>query len=304
MPILDNAPGGTIFVNNNPLDNVIDITKLVYTGSADIANYSQYSFTPTILTHDIKTFDPFANGGQGYMDFNFQLENLNYVSEDDASNFTYSNTVGYPNNHYDITSFDALFTWDTNTEHVTGSKIGQNVEGRFVPLWSDIKNVIKNFMVEEAEPDYLFLQNDRIGVEGTGTAIHVQDGFHAKAGSKWHAHIGEVYCTKSAGFGNGSGNNGGGNSTSSDHEINSTEMDVNSRLVLIPNPTENEVSFMIDNNLGNETFSYYISNLSGELVMEGNSMENQRIPLRLSSGVYIVRLKTETTWYTEKLIIQ
>lgn len=352
MPVLDNAPGGTVFINGNPLDAVIDVSKfemLTFAGEAYVPHfdYAQFSFTPTVYTHDIKTFDPFANGGVGYMDFNFQTKKLNFRHESDVQPNLYSNSIGYPHlgyplDHYTVTSFDALLTADFNNEHVTASKVGQNAEGRFVPLWTDLKNTIKNFMVEEAEPAFIFLQNDHIGAEGNGfnlyrvdykaddaiymgnhvtqktdfkditfenhavvstmagEAIHIKDGFHAKPGTEWHAFIDVEFCTKSLGTDNttvfGSGTTA--------YDETTAWAETSPKLLIVPNPTNGEIQFLIPNALDHEAFSYYLSDLRGNKVWEGTGSQGERIPLALKAGLYIVSLKTNTTWYTEKLIIQ
>lgn len=77
-----------------------------------------------------------------------------------ASNYFGYPHLGYPGNHYDYTVFDALFCWDENTEHLTGNRKDPN---SYIGMDSPIKPIVKNFLVEEAEPDFIFLQNMRIG---------------------------------------------------------------------------------------------------------------------------------------------
>ncbi len=53
-----------------------------------------------------------------------------------------------------------------------------------------------------------------------------------------------------------------------------------------------------------EHFNFYIYNFNGILVHQGRAIEKNEINLNLIKGIYIVKIKTQGTWYTEKLIIQ
>lgn len=164
--VLDNAPGGIIFIGQNPIIEINNQLQSELTGSPDIEQNYLFSFTPTVLTHDVKDLSSSLNNG--YPDYNFKEHKLLYQSEvaantnnpNNASNFFGYPHLGYPGNHYDYTVFDALFCWDENTEHLVGNRKDPNA---YAGLDSPIKGVVKNFVVEEAEPDYIFLQNLRIG---------------------------------------------------------------------------------------------------------------------------------------------
>lgn len=165
--VLDNAPGGIIPIEDNPLRNVNDELQSELTGAPDIIQDYLFSFTPTVLTHDVKDLNSSLNNG--YPDYNFKRHFLMFNNENSVS---YSNPIpnssnyfgyphlGYPGNHYDYNVFDALFCWDENTEHLTGNRKDPNA---YAGMDSPIKAIQKNFVVEEAEPDFVFLQNLRIG---------------------------------------------------------------------------------------------------------------------------------------------
>nr|WP_294861675.1 T9SS type A sorting domain-containing protein [uncultured Fluviicola sp.] len=164
--VLDNAPGGIIFIDQNPIVKINNELQSELTGAPDIIKDLLFSFTPTVLTHDVKDLSSSLNNG--YPDYNFKEHELLYQSETDANTNNPNNAsnyygyphLGYPGNHYDYTVFDALFCWDENTEHLVGNRKDPN---EYAGMDSPIKAVVKNFLVEEAEPDFIFLQNMRIG---------------------------------------------------------------------------------------------------------------------------------------------
>jgi hypothetical protein len=163
--VLDNAPGGIIFIEQNPIIEINNQFSKQLALSPDIKKELLFSFTPTVLTHDVKDLNAYLNNG--YPDYNFKARKLMYDSEYNAlpninlpSNYYGYPHLGYPGNHYDYTVFDALFCWDENTEHLTGNRKDPN---DYIGMDSPVKPIIKNFLVEEAEPDFIFLQNLRIG---------------------------------------------------------------------------------------------------------------------------------------------
>ena len=164
--VLDNAPGGIIFIEDNPIRNIIDELQSELTGAPDITEDYLFSFTPTVLTHDVKDLNSSLNNG--YPDYNFKNRKLMYDNEVsanlgnpiNASNYYGYPHLGYPGNHYDYTVFDALFCWNENTEHLTGNRKDPNA---YAGIDSPIKAIQKNFVMEESEPDHVFLQNLRIG---------------------------------------------------------------------------------------------------------------------------------------------
>jgi hypothetical protein len=165
--VLDNAPGGIIFIEQNPIIEINEQYDIQLPLGPDVKEELLYSFTPIVLTHDVKDLNSSLNNG--YPDYNFKKHFLMFDEESDVDYFspelTSSNNygyphLGYPGNHYDYTVFDALFCWNENTEHLTGNRKDPN---DYVGTYAPIKPIVKNFVVEETEPDFIFLQNLRIG---------------------------------------------------------------------------------------------------------------------------------------------
>ncbi len=349
--ILDNAPGGIIFIESNPLVAVNDLMNFetLSFGGPQIDNNHLYSFTPTIFTHDIRNYDPFADDN-GYLNYNFKDAGLNYDNLFDAqinNPLNSSNTIGYPHlshpsNHYWITPFDALFTWDENTVHVTS---GRKSQSYYEEEWSPARGFIKNFIIDEGEHWNIFLQDDAVGMEHTiysggyhadyiaqnniligenvtdkkefkpytiepnatvltmaASEIIVKDGFHVKPQGNWHAKIGEVACTKSL--------HQSVNNTSTDEENieefgESTNQKI--RLLVIPNPVKDKCRFLVEDGQRIETnqlFEFELFDLSGNLVKRGSTKNGQELQFSLNPGVYIVKLKYYEKWLTTKYIVQ
>lgn len=349
--ILDNAPGGIIFIESNPLVAANKVMNFQLHGQPLIENMSLFSFTPTVLTHDIKNFDAFADGKQGYMDYNFKEKDLNYDHENavgnpaDASNTIGYPHLGYPSNHYDITPFDALFTWDQNTVHVTSGvrSDAYDSDDYYYEVDSPARNIIKNIVVEEGEHWNIHLQNKRIGYYSNGEIYQVdynaeneiywgervtqktdflpvsiepnavvrayacnghviKDGFEIKAGADVHI---KPECNTCQPLGGRTENPTIDESNQAINESTvNTERIATPRMVLYPNPTAHELTIVLENEVAKENFDFFVYNFSGTLAHSGSNVEGNKIDLNLSSGMYLVKVKTEERWYTEKLIIK
>lgn len=170
--VLDNAPGGIMVIENNFLQAANDVSgfqlPICGYGFPDVVKDHLFSFTSPVFTHDIRNYNSFAEGHFGYMNYNFKERFLNFDNEVDAATqnpLFASNTIGYPHlsyppDHYEITPFDALYTWDENTVHITcGRKSQSYYEEEPSPMQPDVKN----FFAEESEYWNIFNQNKRIG---------------------------------------------------------------------------------------------------------------------------------------------
>lgn len=196
--ILDNSPGGTSSISEPHDDNdantmyqvinMLETTTTAVFGTADYTDYKAlYSFTPTVLTHDIRNFDPFANNGQGRMHYDMKAEGLMYQSlssfntqiPQNASSF-----YGYPHfkdqvtlNHYTTyTPFDAVFSWDRdNNVHLSNHEVIFD-EDRNNPWWGSAKGgwvvnendnslrvQVRDFLVGESDYFNAYIQNRRYG---------------------------------------------------------------------------------------------------------------------------------------------
>ena len=187
--ILDNAPGGTTFLakqgstdgDPNTMYNVLNLMESGITGSPDQEPaYNQlYSFTPTILTHDIRNFQPFTPfSNQGRLDYDMKAQGLMYddinnaITEDPelaSSYFGYPH-LAHPHDHYTTyTPFDAVFAWDNaNTVHIgSGEAVwnpsGNDNKGRWEEVDSPIGPIIKDFIMEETDYFDAYIQNRRYG---------------------------------------------------------------------------------------------------------------------------------------------
>jgi hypothetical protein len=164
--VLDNAPGGVILIEANPIKDINDKLDAELTSAPNVRADYLFSFTPTVLTHDVKDLNSSLNNG--YPDYNFKVRKLMYDNEyfasldipANASNYYGYPHLGYPGSHYDYTVFDALFCWDQNTEHLSGNLKDPNANAG---MESSMKGVLKNFVVEEAESYNIFLQNLKVG---------------------------------------------------------------------------------------------------------------------------------------------
>lgn len=193
--ILDNAPGGTSSVAKpedekdvNTMFHIINLLQKTTTpvfGSADIARFETlYSFTPTVLTHDIRHFDPFENNGMGRMHFDMKNEGMMYQHENQVGNPILSSSLfGYPHlgNHWDIfalndaglqyTPFDAVFSWDNvNTVHLTNRELifdedRNDAKGGWIENVDDkfLRTEIRDFLVDESDYFNAYVQNRNYG---------------------------------------------------------------------------------------------------------------------------------------------
>ena len=77
-----------------------------------------------------------------------------------------------------------------------------------------------------------------------------------------------------------------------------------SKIILYPNPTKNEIHLDIDETIRNEIKKISIYNLLGELVFSADKYL-QTIPLsNISSGMYLVKISTSEFEISKKLIVE
>jgi hypothetical protein len=171
--ILDNAPGGTMFIEANPLPQVIDQMNKEIIGSATIFEPSTlFAFTPTLLTHDIRNFNPAFSGGR--MEYDMREQGFMYNNEIDVGeSVSASLFFGYPhlskpNSHYwELTPFDAVFSASINTEHLLSNEAeyhsNADILERWKPKASPMGGIIKNFIMDESDYYHAFIQNKQYG---------------------------------------------------------------------------------------------------------------------------------------------
>lgn len=345
--VLDNAPGGIIPPESNPLVSANDIMDFQLPGAPAIDENPLFAFTPTVLTHDILNYNSFAEGHAGYLNFDFKLNELNFENELDAiigpsqsSNDIGYPHLGYPNTHYSVTPFDALYTWNENTVHISN---GRKSQSYYAQEPSPMQGQVKNWLLEESEFWNLYLQNKQIGasylsypyrvdyiadnemwwgehvtqktdfkeltVESNaiveaqaGEAHYLMPGTWMKYGSEAHIFIAPDICFPTG------GKSSDRQPALSNIREGSAQIDNPSlqsdEMHLIPNPTHHSFSIGFPENSKNKVFDFYIYDLSGNLLLQGTSDVEHTIALNLAKGMYVVRVKSLEKWYVEKLIIE
>jgi hypothetical protein len=247
-------------------------------------------------------------------------------------------------NHFSITPFEAVyaddFNWDhivmgnTLDDHLNGDQsyfdnlrdfLNDEVEGFIVPLQNKVigenhvqnasyeyrawyksrdQVIIGNKVTPKTDPgDYIIEQTGNITVYG-GQSVLIKPGFHAKAGSTFHAFIQEA----SNCYGD-FGKSDAPAPSNSDNNENRTETFIEKstsnevlQIKLIPNP--NSGVFIFDVNQANPNGSLYVYGLDGKLYYEQAVVQTQtRLDLPLKNGLYLVVYKTAREMQTIKLII-
>lgn len=192
--VLDNAPGGTVFLpkKQNPLFSVVDMLDKAILGNPEIIKpNTQFSFTPTVLTHDIRNFD--ASQHNFRMEYSMTQNRLMFQSlaeyeiyldnpdeYDDFSDYWGYPHITYPNSHYwEVTPFDAVFTWSENTEHILFNRADRSDPNDYDEPWQRVftstSGVVKNFILDEADYYNAFIQNKRYGWNARDNYVYKAD---------------------------------------------------------------------------------------------------------------------------------
>jgi hypothetical protein len=383
--ILDNAPGGTTFLadptkcsDQNIMYQVLKRlekkTQFWGIGDADLVDYkAMYSFTPTILTHDIRNFTPTYTAGGGLPYYDMKAQGLMFTSLSNKLNNLPSPYYGYPHlahptNHYtNYTPFDAVFAWtEENTVHnqsghafwnENGENLGcpigfMDVMGgdndnhkRWEQYDSPIRDVMRSFILGEADVYNTYIQNRRYGWNANDNStykadlvaknelfagdsvtqrtefkevtieanadvlfsacksIHLKPGFHAKAGSKFHAKINTENCHYCAytGLAPSNGRTLPNLEQEAENTFAATDEDTNPTRVY-PNPGIERVTLeVMDKQVS--TFDFTVYDIAGKLIHYG-TVEGNLTELHLEKGIYIVRTKINESWYIRKLIMR
>jgi hypothetical protein len=344
--VLDNAPGGIIFIEQNPLLTINDELQSELSGAPDIIENYLFSFTPTILTHDVKNAGPYIVNG--YPMYNFKTQGLLYDHENtaalgnpqSASDYFGYPHLAFPEQHYAIVPFDALFTWTRNTEHLIGNKKSPDF---YSGIETEMKPVLKSFITDEAEGYDIFLQHKRIGYNArwdyiyrvdyeaihgiylgqhvtqktdfasfssfpnavvelqAGTEIVFKPGVNLNYGTTFHAFIGDIACEKSSAAGIG---NSGDEVTDPDAGLAIAEAKTADRGPMVyPNP--NNGSFKVDwKDAENEELYVAVSDLSGKQHFNAKVLAGMEIITELSKGIYIVTIQKRGSCQSKKIIVQ
>lgn len=173
--VLDNAPGGMMFITENPINATLKKMDQETFGEASTLEYTNFCFTPTVFTHNIKNYQ--SKTVNGYINYNLLDQSLAYQTPYEVQqnitlnpvtrNYGYPH-LAYPADHFLITPFEAVFSCTEVTEHLRFERQqnSNNPDGPedFYGVPSPLnENNYKNFVMGEAEGFNLFLQNKSIG---------------------------------------------------------------------------------------------------------------------------------------------
>ncbi len=266
---------------------------------------------------------------------------LNSFNTTSPSNFFGYPNLGHPNDHFNITPFEAVFSDNQTYEHI---KMQKSVDKN--GLNEENLVYLRNFILNEAEAKTVYFQNKDMGInhavndhyfvytawyksedkivvgkdvtpktdpgpyniENTANitmyacnSITLNPGFHAKAGSAYHAFI---RCDRCSGpvrplyppenkslipSSNIDSNNTGRKDPSNAQ---------NNKIKIYPNPSNGYVSIAFPNDNGH----YQITNLEGQVVKKGE-VNRKQYNLHLAKGTYILKWANHQTVQTKKIII-
>lgn len=348
--VLDNAPGGTVTVNDNPLDAIVMLMTLSFPlGTPDEKKkYTQFCFTPTIFCHDIQNFDP--NSSNHRMDYSMADNKLMFKSLQDYNSGNSNEFYGYPhlpypNNHYNqVTPFDAVFSSNINEEHILCNKVERydylNYDEPFVRAGNSFIHPLLDFCLYEVDHENAYIQNEnyggfcrnnytyqatihapkkvyigekvtdrtdfkkaffqansRINVKA-GEEIIIKVGTDILAGTNSHFKIENVECIRSKSSYSTNTQNPNSENSSQRNTFDSKE---DKWVNIYPNPSNGTVflNFLEEFNIG---YSYAVYSLSGQLITQGNILENKQ-ELQLTKGVYIIKINNHEKFSTQRIIV-
>ncbi|PWH84757.1 T9SS type A sorting domain-containing protein [Brumimicrobium oceani] len=151
-------------------------------------------------------------------------------------------------------------------------------------------------------PIFIIEQTGNITVYG-GKSVLIKNGFHAKAGSTFHAFIdgpSECYANNAKSGTSDSSDDDNENTTKTHTEKPSIIEEL--QIKLIPNP--NSGNFIFDVNQANPKGALYVYGLEGKLYYQQAVNQYQtKLDLSLKNGLYLVVYKTVKEMQTTKLII-
>jgi hypothetical protein len=190
--LLDNCSGGTSTLDHlaNGDDDVNTVfqvleqlrKKIRLSGNLDVQDYKAlYTFTPTILTHDIKNYNPSSNGG--LMQYDLQDEGLMFKTSLEYTNNDPDERFGYPHLAHGfsfgntVTPFDALFSANVNTVHLHNRTVaynenGHDGKGKWYSNHSPINLQVWNFILNESDPVYAYVQDKAYGRNARQNSIY------------------------------------------------------------------------------------------------------------------------------------
>ena len=244
-----------------------------------------------------------------------------FNSQTPSNYFGYPN-LGRPNDHFDVTPFEAIYVGERIHAHIV-LKNSQHID----------VDAINGFILNEVEPWYLGLQNENLGAQArsnytykahrrakyrittghlvtpktdpgdynvepnadirleAGESIHLKPGTHIKAGAKAHLFINYAACSGSSGMMvNNDDTNDNITSKTQNRMANAPE-NIKAKtdpIKIYPNPSKSQftIASMQDIPIDN----LYIFNLSGKLVHSEDKIDVARYDcsLNLEGGTYLI----------------
>lgn len=358
LPEFDNSQGGykNEFYDKNAIGvlpiSPVPLLRWTTWGFGQKHYKGKMNFLPTVSALAINP----SIWQNNNLKYDLKEEGLMY-NQFDIQNNPASELYGYPhlahpNNHFNITPFEAVYCDPQTYEHIKMQETIEEFNGDNDNS-NNLNDVflvhLRNFILDEVEADDVYLQNKIIGknhnqnilgykyrawyraydelsignhvtpktdlgdyiIEKTGDitvyagqGISIKPGFHAQAGSDFHAFILEDGCsrprTSSANTNEEDGSNSGGkqvNSSGTTLEKADFELDVK----IYPNPNTGEINILLPE--GEETAQYEILSLQGVKVQEGVIGENRStIQLRFPNGTYFIRIFCSNKVFINKII--
>jgi len=337
MQEIDNAAGSYL----EGAGNVIGITDWSHFGLGILTNLKEmfsHKSTLTALGINPNLWPSDGSHTLDMQDLGLMYNVLNYDPINDLSFYYGYPNLGRPNDHFDVTPFEAIY-------------VGENIHPHIVLKESDDVDVdaINNFILNEVEPWYLGLQNDNLGAQArsnytyksfrrarftittghlvtpktdpgdynvepnadlklqAGEQITLKPGTHIKQGAKAHLFIFYSACSD----GSSSMGTGGNQNDEISHETHLVTTDLvtteqklkENQISIYPNPSRGSFTISSMQDVPLETLHIY--NLNGTLMFQKKNLSTARYKFesKLAQGTYFAIIQTRDGIIHRKKIV-
>lgn len=337
MQEIDNAPGSYL----EGAGNIISVTDWAHFTLQNLVNGKNFFSHKSTFT--ALGINPNLWPSNGSHTLDMQGLDLMFNDVTSSGQLVLSNYFGYPNlgrpnDHFDVTPFEAIY-------------VGERIHPHIVLEDSEPDDVdaINGFILNEVEPWYLGLQNENLGAQArsnytykahrrakyrittghlvtpktdpgdyvvepnadlrleAGQSIHLKPGTHIKSGAKAHLFINYAACSGGKSMLSSGNEANNSNSSSNDRgvqeQINTTaEMNIN--INVYPNPSAN--SFTVASMQDIPIESLAIFNLSGKLVHNEENIDAARHDCmhNLEGGTYLILITcVEGSIHRKKIVV-
>ena len=321
MQEIDNAPGSYL----RGAGNIISVTDWAHFTLQNIFSGQRYFSHKSTFTGLGINPNLWPSNGSHTLDMqglNLMFNNYDDLNDNISSNYFGYPNLGRPNDHFDVTPFEAIY-------------VGENIHAHIVLKNSlpDVVDAINGFILNEVEPWYLGLQNENLGAQArsnytykahrrakyrittghlvtpktdpgdyivepnadlrleAGESIHLKPGTHIKAGAKAHLFINYNACSGSSSMMvNNDDTNDNINSKSLNRPTNDSEsVKVKADdIKIFPNPSHKKFTLASMQDIPIDNL--YIFNLSGKLVHSEDKIDVARYDCshNLEGGTYLI----------------